>query len=188
MRDRTAFDNTRRIEQQAEELLTPLFDAVDPEWSKVTPLAEQFLGRDYLLRGIHTELKAEQEERWHNFFLERWSDRITQRRGWLYTCTSPVLIYVFMDIKVAHAIDFQALQHWALDPQPNDDDWPNVYAFKCPDQKKYAQTNVTSGWCVPISVIQQALGDKMLTIPISPDSAPALNQWLERTILALVPA
>src|SRR3954469_16201875 len=42
------------------------------------------------------ELKAEREDKYGNFYLEAWSDRRKQRRGWLYTSRATWLVYTFL--------------------------------------------------------------------------------------------
>lgn len=193
MPDRTAFDDACRVEQKAESRLIPLFDAVDPQWTKEERLAEQFRGRDYFLKNVSAELKAESQEKWGNFFLETWSHKKKSRRGWLYTCTSPLLIYAFLDHNVAYFMGLQVLRDWAFAParadqlvfEPEGDGQrPNIECYRPRFQAKYKQDNDTWGRPAPINKIKEVLGDMMLMVPISRDSAPAVSRWLERTILA----
>jgi hypothetical protein len=67
-------------------------------------------------RGMDSwEVKSENAEKYGNFFCEIWSNRTFtdfRRGGWMTTCHSAGLIYVFCNIRTAYLMHFPTLFNW----------------------------------------------------------------------------
>ncbi|HUE15083.1 MAG TPA: hypothetical protein VMR25_13010, partial [Planctomycetaceae bacterium] len=66
------------------------------------------------------EIKAEQEEKYGNFFFEEWSNRSRQTPGWMRTLDVDWLLYHFLrdassSTGILYCIPFPDLQRWAYE-------------------------------------------------------------------------
>lgn len=107
--------------------------------------------RDGRIWGV--EIKAEEENKYDNFFLETWSNRRWYTLGWLYTLNSDILFYYFLNEKLLYSIDFRKLKKWCFVDS-------NIYKYPEKPQGKYSQKNDTWGRCVPIRDIEDSIGYK----------------------------
>ena len=101
-------------------------------------------------RMIGIELKAEEENKHGNLFLETWSNRKRRTVGWMYYCDADKLFYFFCKERAMYSMDMHELQSWAFDKK-------RIYEFPEKEQSKYTQMNDTWGRCVPIPVIRDEL-------------------------------
>jgi hypothetical protein len=101
------------------------------------------------------ELKAEQSNRYGNFFLETWSNKEWFTLGWLYKLRGDYLFYLFVENSELWTINTAALKRWSF----GSGDTPGrIYAYPERKQAKYLQNNDSWGRCVPIVNLQKALG------------------------------
>lgn len=99
------------------------------------------------------ELKAEESNRYGNFFFEQWSNRQPPywTPGWMCTCHAEWLFYYFVEERTLYVMDFGKLKMWAFgDGRPSKGE---IYGYPVKPQKKYEQLNATWGWCVPIETL-----------------------------------
>jgi hypothetical protein len=127
--------------------------------------AQKILG-DYIInidenKAVSIEIKTEPENKYGNLFLEMWSNLSKTTPGWLVTCNADVLWYFFQKERELYQIDMKELKDWAFKRQ---------CVFKYPEkfkmQRKYRQKNDTWGYCFPISMLMDELGDKMELIKV----------------------
>lgn len=102
------------------------------------------------------ELKVEQSDKYGNLFLETWSNRQWRTLGWLYKLRGDYLFYYFLEEKTLYTIQTPALLDWCFGAGEAQG---QIYRFPERAQAKYSQKNDTWGRCVPIAVLQKALGD-----------------------------
>lgn len=102
------------------------------------------LQRGRAIEGI--ELKVERKHT-GNLFLETWSNRHMQNRGWLFKSKSETLYYVFLDVPVIYGLNLQALSQWAQSQE--------FATYKEIQQKAYSQMNDTWGKVVKIEKLKQ---------------------------------
>jgi hypothetical protein len=175
------FDSARQVERRAVERLLPFLKerAYDGRFvlTNKGPLARhlQTTVGDVLLNsdpdqiwGI--EIKAEEEERWGNFFLELFSNRKWGTPGWMVTLQSDLLFYYFLDTDRLYVMNLPRLQCWAFSDG-------QLWRHPQKRQNKYAQLNDTWGACVPIKRIQREVGFKVLhptqlQLPLDNDPVP----------------
>jgi len=103
-------------------------------------------GLDGQLRSL--ELKAEEENKHGNFFLETWSNLSRLTPGWMITSRSDLLLYHFLSENTLCVMNLPRLQDWAFRQR-------NIYEFNEKQQRKYNQMNDTWGRCVPIDIIER---------------------------------
>ena len=162
-----AFDSAKKIELRAMEDVLP--------WIGLMSLSGQFVltekGRlskelqkvagDILYNRksdgalLCCELKAEEENKYGNFYLETWSNRSRFNLGWMFKLDSDILLYYFLEEKDLYVINFVKLRKWAFGANGNAG---RIYAFPEKPQNKRAQLNDTWGRCVPVSVIENEVG------------------------------
>lgn len=106
-------------------------------------------GREERLHTI--ELKAEQENKWGNVFLEEWSNRSRFKRGWMDSLNVDFLLYHFIDSDELLVFDFQELKKWAYCCEKGGR--PALYQYPMKPQDSREQLNDTWGVCVPIASI-----------------------------------
>lgn len=152
-----AFTQASKIEKIAADHLLPWLrqKSEQVEENKGEFLQKQFgdwvqLTSDGIWRTI--ELKAEESNKYGNFFLESWSNREPPywTRGWMDTCRADYLFYYFVEQRELYVFDFNKLKQWAFGDRNQN---PNIYKYPEKPQDKYTQLNATFGWCVPIRTL-----------------------------------
>ena len=63
---------------------------------------------------VFVEMKAEEDCKYGNLFLETWSNRRRFTLGWMYTLNADVLLYYFLDERCMYSINFTSLRKWAF--------------------------------------------------------------------------
>ena len=102
------------------------------------------------------EIKAEQANKYNNFFLEAWSNKSRKTKGWFYTLKrTDLLWYYFLRERCLYEIDFKKLRHWAFGKSMG---VVRVESYPEREQRLRCQLNDTWGWCVPIKQIQRVVG------------------------------
>lgn len=174
----SGFRESQKVETRSRAILLPFLEEHSNGRFVVTdkgPLARAFqlqcgdvLFNDHAGRIRAVELKAEEEEKWGNFFLETWSNRNLDRmcdhcergsnQGWLYHTRADTLFYHFLDTGRLYIIDLFKLKRWAFGYGTGAG---RIYSFPEKPQSKYSQLNDTHGRCVPISVVRSEVGFKV---------------------------
>lgn len=113
-------------------------------------------------RAWSVEIKTE-EKHTGNLFLESWSNRNLENAdeqgllgsspGWMLKLRADLLLYYFLDTDTLYALDFFKLRQWAFK------DW-RITLFSERPQGKRVQENDAWGWCVPVHVLEMALGKR----------------------------
>ncbi len=158
-----AFENCQHIEARARGLILPWLNA---RYSAVfdfarrddTAMQMQWAGIDLLLvkepagpssrDSVTVELKAEQRTT-GNLFLETWSNRKTQRPGWIRSSKAVGLLYLFLDTETLYVAHMGKLQEWAT---------ANLSRFPEKMQAKHQQENETVGHIVPVTRLSHEAG------------------------------
>lgn len=100
------------------------------------------------------ECKVEAENKYGNFFFETWSNKKTQKPGWLNKwriaaknelCRPDFLWYFFLNEDCFYHIPVTDLLNWCNDG--------HIHRYEPRKQNKYDQLNETWGRCVPIDVV-----------------------------------
>jgi len=168
-----AFESAKTVEQRSLEILRPFIQqrAYNGRFviTSKGPLAREIqcaAGDVFFNSDCETvysiEIKAEESNRYGNFFFETWSNRSRFKLGWIYTLSADLLLYHFIDDDMLFKIPFQKLKRWAFHSG-------RIYDFEERRQSKYEQMNDTWGRCVPISVIIEELG-------LNEAFAPSINR------------
>lgn len=97
------------------------------------------------------EVKAEEENKYGNLFLETWSNLSRFKPGWMVTLQADLLLYHFLQSDELFVIEYQKLKSWAFRER-------RIYSFPERAQSKRAQLNDTWGRCVPIETIEKEVG------------------------------
>ena len=97
------------------------------------------------------ELKAEQVNKYGNFFLETWSNRKYLNPGWMLKCRAQELFYFFVESGELYTMNLPALQRWAFGTAEREG---QIYKYPEKLQAKYQQLNDTWGRVVPIRALQ----------------------------------
>ena len=105
-------------------------------------------------KGRLVEIKAEEENKYDNLFLEAWSNRPRGTPGWMDTCQADWLWYYFVENKQLFILSMRELKEWAFGAKAR---LANENEFKMKPQKKRDQPNETWGWCVPIATLDREL-------------------------------
>jgi hypothetical protein len=167
-----AFGRTRLVEAKGIAILRPYLDAqADGRLVMLDkgPLARalQETTGDCIFqcpkgRAWSVEIKVEQEET-GNLFLESWSNRnlydasqhiaLGSNPGWFFKLRADLLLYYFLDTDTLFVLDFLRLKRWAFL------DW-RIARYPERPQSKYPQPNDAFGWCVPVEVLERALGPR----------------------------
>ncbi len=166
-----SFDDTRRVEARSLAILVPYL----LEWSdgRLVLTSKGSLSRylqetvgDLLMNQpsghLHSvEFKAEQENKYGNFFLETWSNRNLEDKnshamrgsnvGWLAKLKADWLFYHFLGSDELFIMDLFKLQRWAFGANGAAG---SIYKYPEKPQSKYPQPNDTWGRCVPIEIIE----------------------------------
>lgn len=98
--------------------------------------------------GRFVELKAEQNNKWGNFFCEMWSNRSCFTVGWMLTTQAHYLWYYFIDEDELYRVEMEALRRWAFGVGAGAG---RIWGYPEKPQSKYKQLNDTWGRCVPIA-------------------------------------
>jgi len=103
------------------------------------------------------EIKAEQQEKYGNFFFEEWSNRSRQTAGWMRTLDVDWLLYHFLrdassSTGILYCIPFPDLQRWAYEtPSRANPPLPGrLQDYELRRQEKWDQPNDTWGYAVNI--------------------------------------
>lgn len=165
-----AFDEASKVEQQSLKILRPFIEQramngqyVTTDKGRLAKELQKTCG-DVFMNGIDgkiyaVEIKAEAEQKHGNFFLEIWSNLSRYTPGWMFHLNCDVLLYHFIEQDELYVINFQHLKDWAFRKE-NGNKRGRIWDFKMRPQEKYVQLNDTWGSCVPISVIESAVGFK----------------------------
>lgn len=156
-----AFDDTRKIEQRSLDILRPLIEqrAFNGQYvvTNKGPLSRELQRSvgDLLYNSDKetvycAEIKAEESNAHGNFFLETWSNRARFTLGWMFTLTTDLLLYHFIEDDLLYPLPFARLRRWAFHKG-------NIYRFDERPQTKHVQLNDTWGRCVPIPELCRAL-------------------------------
>lgn len=109
------------------------------------------------------DFKIEQSNRYHNFFIEEWSNRSRGNPGWLHKINCHVIMYYFYEEKDLYRFEKEELLNWAFHGKSRSDP-ENLYRildFPLKPQSKYKQKNDTWGFCVPTrTILQEVPGAK----------------------------
>lgn len=97
------------------------------------------------------ELKAEQQDKYGNVFLEEWSNRSRFKRGWMDSLNVDYLLYHFIDDDKVLVLNFQELKKWAYYCPSGGR--PKLYEHPMKPQSSREQLNDTWGVCVPIAAL-----------------------------------
>lgn len=139
------------VEKRSREILEPRFKEWFDRyfWHGKEQQKEGDLTALLKCKMFTVELKAEENNKHGNFFLETWSNKPRETRGWLYTNQADWLYYHFLDMNVVYCMSFHKLREWIETPR----------FFACPERRqgKRKQLNEAWGRCVPIGVLQRAL-------------------------------
>lgn len=173
----TSFEKAKNVELRSMQILTRFLDERENKWVATNkgPLSrflQQVLG-DFIINTAKqecwtVECKAEEENKYGNFFLETWSNRNLESReshgergsnpGWLHKLRADLLFYHFLKEDELYIINLFRLQQWAFGHSGKAG---RIYAFPERAQSKYSQLNDTWGRCVPISVIRDEVGFRL---------------------------
>jgi hypothetical protein len=171
-----AFGRTRLVEAAGLAILGPFLDAkADGRLVMLDkgPLARalQETTGDAIFQGPEgrawsVEIKTE-EEHTGNLFLESWSNRnldspdahmtIGPTPGWFLKLKADLLMYYFLDTDNLYVLDFFKLKQWAFR------EW-RIARYPERPQGKRVQMNDSWGWCVPVSVLERALGPRYFRV------------------------
>lgn len=113
--------------------------------------------------GKRLELKAEEDARHGNFFLETWSNKHWARSkpGWMLTFKADWLLYYFVAEAHLFWIPSQPLVQWFFGDINRRPGWMD---FPEKPQSRHKQKNMTTGCCVPIETIWKKVGFKEMFV------------------------
>lgn len=170
----SGWTDARKVEAEAWRYLQPFFEAeahglLLTDKGRAARFLQETLG-DLLFRSrrdgrlYSVELKCERRAS-PNLFLETWSNRNLEDRdahiargsnhGWLSKCRADLLFYYFIETDSLYVFDLFKLKRWALRDR-------NLERFPEKAQAKYDQLNDTHGVCVPLSVLETAVGYRLI--------------------------
>lgn len=106
------------------------------------------------------DLKTERENKYHNFFLETWSNKSRNKAGWFVPevgINADFIFYVFLNEKCFYIIDLAKARKWA---------YADNQLERYPERKqsKHNQLNDTWGRCVKIKDLTAALKCKRIQL------------------------
>jgi hypothetical protein len=149
------YEETSKLGKLGEEITISFLKKKYPE-SKfinlVTRNDQRFYG-DFCWKKSETEkyyceVKTEKLDKYNNFFLEHWSNRVINRLGWMPSCLADLLFYNFLNDKKLYVMSMKELQVWAYQEK-------NIFCYPLKLQTQHEQENVAYGYCVPIEVIRK---------------------------------
>lgn len=166
-----AFFEASKVESRSREILHPFIEQramngqyVTTDKGRLSKELQKTIG-DVLMntndgRISAVEIKAEQQNKHGNLFLELWSNLSRYTPGWMVTLNCDVLLYHFIEDDLLCVINFQKLKKWAFRDKSNRSPHQvgNIWRFPLRPQRAYTQLNDTHGACVPISVIRAEVG------------------------------
>jgi hypothetical protein len=173
----SAFDTCRATEARSMAILLRFLDDHDGRYvmtnkGALAKFLQDSIGdiifNDAKLEMWTVECKAEEENKYGNFFLEHWSNKNLENKidhaqhgsnpGWMIKLRTDFLFYHFLSSDDLYIIPFFRLKRWAFGHSVGA---PNIYKYP-PEkrQRKYQQSNDTWGYCVPIDVIGEEVGFK----------------------------
>lgn len=174
-----SYERCRSVEERAYLALIPFLReyTADGQWMKndkgtFTVAWQKQLGDMFLQKNgrlVTVEVKAEEENKYGNFYLETWSncqsDPRWRKRGWMQDLECNELWYYFLDggskeVSTPHGrlfvIDFDKLWKWFWVPPEHGGSGHQRHKDK--PQWKTEQKNLTVGHCVPIDVVRREVG------------------------------
>lgn len=174
-----AFDSARRVEAESRRIVEPMLELHTNGRYVYTDkgrLAKEFQRRfgDVLIsmaangEMLSVEMKAEQRDS-RNLFLEVFSNGSRYTFGWMAYCDADLLFYHFIDTDRLYITHMQRLRRWfwfGIGPRRANGETrihtPGFVRFPPKRQNKYKQLNDTWGSCVPINVIKEEVGLRLV--------------------------
>jgi len=156
-----AWKSAREVEAASLRILAPYLNGQDAgQWVLFpdAPFARrlQQYGDGYLYsrsQGIVWNVEHKADNTTHpNLYLETWSNRSREKRGWLYTSRADVLMYHFLKRDDLWIYSMPELQRWAIERGGINRD-----GLKEVPQNKRAQLNDTWGVPVPVSLLKRQI-------------------------------
>lgn len=158
IKGRMNYRDSLRVEEEGLQLLAPwldrqyagryvlLYQHDNVKWwqREAGDLLVQIDGRAFQT----VELKFERKFT-GNLFVETWSNKSSGASGWLLTCKSDRLLYVFLDARRMFSLTPATFRGW-VESNVDARKWKQVR------QHKYTQTNDTYGVLVPITEALEA--------------------------------
>ena len=184
----SSFDECCDVERRAYEILTPWIEVhlakgglVFTNKGRLSEFLQRSVGdllynsrKDGSVRSI--EIKAEEQDKYGNAFLETYSNASRFTPGWMHTLNADLLGYFFLDTRKFYLFDYQRLRHWAFrfPGRRGPNHLGRLWDFPEREQGKRVQLNDTWGRCVPLSVLCQEVACKVVLIPRldEPDAVP----------------
>lgn len=174
-----AFDLARKIEAESRRILEPMLELHTNGryvYTDKGPLAKEIQKKygDLFINMASNgeinsiELKAEKKPT-GNLFLEFWSNGSRYNLGWMLHSDADLLFYHILDSDELYILPMQRLKKWfwfGVGPKRSDGTSrlhkPAYLRFEARRQNKYEQMNDTWGCCVPVSVIKNEVGLKLV--------------------------
>lgn len=164
------FENAKEVEARSLAILEPLIEIRHRRYvlTHKGRLSKEFQERYgdvfYNLKNgdlIAVELKAEEDCRHDNFFLEEWSNRHRNNPGWMRKLDVDLLFYHFLADDDLYIIPWPQLQQWAGGTSRNGQA-RRIEDFPLKEQTRREQMNDTWGYCVPIAEIREEMAIRLL--------------------------
>jgi hypothetical protein len=189
------FQGARAIEAKGMAVLEPfLMEKSDGrlvllEKGPLARVLQESLGDGILQAGAggrswSVEIKVEQTDS-PNLFLETWSNRNLESReshiergstpGWMLKLRADLLLYYFLDSDRLYVFDLFRLQRWAFGHKASARDG-QIYRFPEKLQGRWQQLNDTWGRCVPLTVLRDEVGYRLVNprqLPLFPEEDAA---------------
>lgn len=174
-----AFDQARKVEAESRRILEPMLELHTNGryvYTDKGPLAKEFQKKygDLLVNMAANgemnsiELKAERKPT-GNLFLEFWSNGSRYNLGWMLHSEADLLFYHILDSDELYIAPMKRLKRWfwfGIGPKRQNGisiiHKPAYLRFEAKRQNKYEQINDTWGCCVPVSVIKNEVGLKLV--------------------------
>jgi len=156
MMSRAAMVETKALHDRAvTEIVTWLHNIKGIVAARVTKQQEYYGDFWYQIHPnglpIYVLIKAEEENRYGNFFLETWRNKAGGERGWLHKeCIAKYLGYYFRMEGELYMIDLPQLKLWAFA-------FGNIQKFPEKEQFKRMQENDARGRVVPIQTVMRSV-------------------------------
>jgi len=174
-----AFHDARRVEVESRRIIEPMLELHTDGRFVYTDkgrLAKEFQRRfgDVLIRMaangemLSVDMKAERKDS-ANLFLEMWSNGQRYTFGWMAYSEADLLFYHFLESDRLYITHMQRLKRWfwfGVGPERKSGETrihvPGFLRFPPKKQGKYKQLNDTWGCCVPVSVIRDEVGLRLV--------------------------
>lgn len=188
-----AFDEARGVEERSQAILEPWLrwkyeHVVFNNGGQCHLETQKRYGDALIARSGESrwlEIKAEEEEKHGNLFLEVWSNKSQLNPGWMIHSRADLIFYHFVAQDVLYALKLPEIQRWAFDVSMGK---PAISQYPLKPQDKYQQRNDTWGHCVPISVCQEVAGmgvyaprQDLLNQPMLRAYVQSIDEWLEES-------